>query len=119
MSTANERAGILSDLLLVDGDVSEANEPDTSGKSAIYYIIHEGLVELTCSGSLYSMGFLKGRENCFCSFFLPKPSNCFPVKTCFRKVLLFLSFFCNEWASSFRRHMVALLCHDQLKLQKN
>ena len=26
--------GIMSDLLLVDGDVSEANEPDTSGKSA-------------------------------------------------------------------------------------
>ena len=31
--------GIMSDLLLVDGDVSEANEPDTSGKSALYYII--------------------------------------------------------------------------------
>ena len=39
MSTANERAGILSDLLLLDGDASEASEPDTSGKSAIYYII--------------------------------------------------------------------------------
>ena len=32
--------GIMSDLLLVDGDVSEANEPDTSGKSALYYIIY-------------------------------------------------------------------------------
>ena len=31
--------GIMSDLLLVNGDVSEANEPDTSGKSALYYII--------------------------------------------------------------------------------
>ena len=29
----------MSDLLLVDGDVSEANKPDTSGKSALYYII--------------------------------------------------------------------------------
>ena len=34
--------GIMSDLLLVDGDVSEANEPDTSGKSALYYIIRGG-----------------------------------------------------------------------------
>ena len=31
--------GIMSDLLLVNGDVSEANEPDTSGKSVLYYII--------------------------------------------------------------------------------
>ena len=44
MSTANERAGIMSDLLLVNGDVSEANEPDTSGKSALYYIIGIGSV---------------------------------------------------------------------------
>ena len=33
--------GIMSDLPLVNGDVSEANEPDTSGKSALYYIIHK------------------------------------------------------------------------------
>ena len=53
--------------------------------------------------------FLKGREQCFCSFYRPESSNCFPVKThVFGRSFIFYNFVCKHGALHFRLHVVAL-----------
>ena len=60
-------------------------------------------------GSLCSTALvLESREQCFCSFYCPKSSNCFPVKTHVSERSLISYFCCKHRALKFRLHVVAL-----------
>ena len=72
--------------------------------------VYEGHVQLMLLGSLCSTGFfLKGREQCFCSFYRPKSSTCFSVKThVFERSFIFYTFVCKHGALHLRLQVLAL-----------
>ena len=58
---------------------------------------------------MFDCVFLKGREQCFCSSYRPKSSNCFPVKTyVFERSFIFYTSVCKHGALHLRLHVVAL-----------
>ena len=53
--------------------------------------------------------FLKGREQCFCSFYRTKSSNCFAVKThVFKRSFSVNTFVCNHEALNLRLQVLAV-----------
>ena len=59
---------------------------------------------------MFDWVFLKGREQCLCSFYCPESSNCFPVKThVFGRSFNFYIVVCKHGALHLRLHVIVLL----------
>ena len=100
------------DLLLLVRQSSNSFDLNSFFQSLFRLLLtfNEGLVQLTCSESLYSTGFFERSRIMFLFFFFVwKLQTVFPLKPMFsRGPSFFVHFVCNDGALNLRLHMVAL-----------